>query len=152
MSASFVAKWLRQETLNGRECDVFDLDPNPNFHPHSIFQEALARVQVKVWIDRKAEQLVRGEAHVTRDISFGGGILGKLYRGGVFVMEQAEIAPGVWLPTRYQYDFEGRKFLFAFEEHQVIEASDYRHIGPPREALTIVQNELATGKTIHADP
>jgi hypothetical protein len=149
---AFLTKWLGQETRNGRVNDVFELDPNPNFHPHSLLQEALTRVTVKIWVDHDTTHLARGEAHVFRDISVGGGILGKLYRGGVFSLEQAEVAPGVWLPTRYQYDFMGRKFLFTFEEHQYIEASRYRHLGPPKQALEFVQNELASGKSFNGDP
>jgi hypothetical protein len=117
-----------------------------------MFQGALAHVSAKIWVDHTADQLVRGEARVTNDISFGGGILGKLYRGGVVSMEQAEVAPGVWLPTRYQYDFAGRKFLFPFEEHQLIEVSRYRRVGPPQEALALVQDELAHGKPFLTDP
>jgi hypothetical protein len=92
--------------------------------------------------------MVRGEAHITRDISFGGGILGKVYRGGVFSMEQAEVSPGIWEPTRYQYDFGGRKFVFSFDEHEVVEASRYRRVGPPKDALVVVQNELASSKPL----
>ena len=149
---AFLTKWVGQETRNGRVNDVFELEPNPSFRPHSLLQEALTRVTVKIWVDHDADQLARGEAHVVRDISIGGGILGKLYRGGVFSLEQAEMAPGVWLPTRYQYDFMGRKFLFTFEEHQYIEASRYRRLGPPKQALDFVQNELASGKPSNGDP
>ncbi len=149
---AFLTKWDGQETRNGRVCDVYDLQPNPNFHPHSLVQDVLTRVTAKIWVDRDADQLSRGEAHVMRDISFGGGILGKLYRGGVFSLEQEEVAPGIWMPTRYQYDFMGRKFLFTFEEHQYIEASQYRHDGPPKQALALVQNELASGKPVFGDP
>jgi hypothetical protein len=63
-----------------------------------------------------------------------------------------EVAPGIWLPSRYQYDFTARKFLFTFEQHQYIEASHYRRIGSPKEALAVVQNELATGKSFTGDP
>ena len=146
MIQAFSPKWLGQETLHGRVCNVFQLDVKPDFHSHSMFQDALLHISAKAWVDRDSDQLVRGEAHVLRDISFGGGILGKVYRGGVFSMEQTEIAPGVWEPTRYQYDFEGRKFFFSFEEHQVVEASHYRRVGPPKEALILVQNELANAK------
>ena len=149
---AFLIKWVGQETRNSRLCDVVELDPNPSFHPHSLLQEALTRVTVKIWIDRDTNQLARGEAHVTHDISVGGGLFGKLYRGGVFSLEQSEVAPGVWLPARYQYDFSGRKFLFTFEQHQYFEASRYRHLGPPKQALEIVQNELAGGKTFNGDP
>jgi hypothetical protein len=151
MASAFVAKAEGQETRNGRLCDVFELDPNPDYHPHSMLEDALSHVRTKIWVDHDSDQLVRGEAHIMRDISFGGGILGKLYHGGVFSMEQAELAPGIWLPTRYQYDFVGRKFLFTFEEHQVLEASQYRRVGPPEAALALVKNELATGKAAGED-
>ncbi|MGA8367890.1 MAG: hypothetical protein ACLQMT_11300 [Candidatus Acidiferrales bacterium] len=152
MQQAFTAKWLRQETRDGRVCDVIELDPDPNFHPHSIFQEALQHAMVTIWVDHGADQLVYGEAHITRDISVGGGILGKLYRGSVFSMEQAEVTPGIWEPTRYQYDFMGRKFLFPFEEHQFVETSRYRVIGSPRQALAVVEDELASGKSTVEDP
>jgi hypothetical protein len=149
---AFLTKWLGQEIVNGRSCDVFELNPNPAFHPHSIFQDAMTHITAKIWVDREQDQLARAEAHVMRDISFGGGILGKLYRGGVFSFEQTQIAPDVWLPARYQYDFMGRKFLFTFEEHQYIEASQYRHDGLPKQALAQVESEIASGKAVNGDP
>jgi hypothetical protein len=152
MKEGLLRKWIGQETISGHLCDVIQLDPNPEFHPHSTLQEAITRVTAKVWVDHTATQIVRAEAHVTRDISFGGGILGKLYRGGVFAFDQSEVAPGVWLPTRYQYDYTARKFLFTFDQHQWIEVSRYRRVGPPKEALALVQSELASGKSLTADP
>jgi hypothetical protein len=152
MKEGFTRKWVGRENLYGRDCDVLELNPNPSFHPHTIFQEAISRVTAKIWVDHSQNQLVRAEAHVIRDLSFGAGILGKLYRGGVFVIEQTEIAPGLWLPSRYQYDFTARKFLFTFEEHQHIEATHYHRIGSPKEALAVVQSELASGKSLTADP
>jgi hypothetical protein len=148
----FVTKWVGEETRNGHVCDVYELQPNPNFHPHSLAEDVLTRATAKIWVERDSNQLSRGEAHVTRDISFGGGILGKLYKGGVFYMEQEEVAPGIWLPTRYQYDFTARKFLFMFEEHQYIEARQYRRVGPPKQALAVAQQELAGGKAPYGDP
>ena len=144
MLESFTAKWVRREMHGGRLCDVFDLTIKPDFHPHNMMQDALTHIAATIWVDRATDQMVRGEAKIMRDISFGGGILGKVYRGGVFSMEQGEVAPGVWEPTKYTYDFEGRKFLFSFDEHQVVDASQYRRVGTPKEALAIVQNELAT--------
>jgi hypothetical protein len=149
---AFVTKWDGQEMRNGRLCDIYDLQPNANFHPRSLVQDILTRVTAKIWVDRDANQLSRGEAHVMRDISFGGGILGKLYHGGVFYMEQEEVAPGIWEATRYQYDFTARKFLFTFEQHQYIEARQYRQVGPPKQALALAQSELAGGKAPYGDP
>lgn len=152
MNDAFIPKWAGQETKNGHFCDVFELDPNPDFHPHNVFQDALASATARLWVDHDADQMVRGEAHITRDISFWGGIIGKLNRGSVFSMDQEEIAPGVWMPTRYQYDFSGRKFLFSFEMHQLVEAGHYRYIGSTKDALALVQNELASGTMVSGDP
>ena len=150
--AAFLTKWSGQETVNGRLCDILELNPNPSFHPHTIFQDAMTHITAKIWVDHEKNQLARAEAHVMRDMAFGGGILGKLYRGGVFSFEQTEFAPGVWLPIRYQYDFMGRKFLFTFEQHQYIEAGQYHRIGPPKEALAQVNSEIASGKIVNGDP
>jgi hypothetical protein len=151
-SEAYTAKWVARETSNGHDCDVIALNPDPKFQPRSMFQDAFAHITAKLWVDRQAIQIVHAEAHVTSDISFGGGLLGKLYRGSVVSMDQAEVAPGIWLPTHYQYDFAGRKFLFSFDQHQIIDLSRYRRIGPPKEALAMVQNELSSGKTFGEDP
>jgi hypothetical protein len=149
---AFLQKWVGREMRNGHDCDVVQLDPNPSFHARSMLQEAVTHFTAKVWVEHDSDQLVHGEAHVMHDISVGGGILGKLYRGGVFSFDQVPVAHGVWLPARYQYDFTGRKFLFTFEVHQVVESNQYRRVGPPKEALIIVQNEIAAGKIVTADP
>lgn len=149
---AFLPKWAGREMANGRDCDVYSLTPNPKFHPQSMLQEALTHFTAKVWVDHDANQIVHAEARCTKDISVGGGILGKLYRGGVFSFDQVPVAPGVWLPARYQYDFSGRKFLFMFQVHQVVESSHYRLVGPPQQALAAVKSEIAAGKTVFADP
>lgn len=150
--AAFIPKWLQIETFHGRLCDVLELDPNPDFHPRTLIEDAMTHVTAKIWVDHTGNQLVRGEAHVIRDIPVGAGILGKVYRGSSFSIEQAEVAPGVWLPTRYEYDYSGRKFLFAFAQHQIIDVSDYRRDGPPQHALGIVRAELDGGKGDAGDP
>jgi hypothetical protein len=152
MQDAFNPRWTGREIRNGHVCDVILLEPNPNFHPRSLLQDALTHVTVKIWVDCSTNQLVRGEASVIRDISVGGGIFGKLYRGGVFSMDQQEVAPGVWLPVRIQYDYTIRKFLFTSEEHQLMEASHYRRLGPPKDALDAVRSELAKSTLDRSDP
>lgn len=149
---AFLPKWLGQESLDGYSCDVFELDPNPAFRPSSMFQSALAHVTAKIWLDRQSDQLVRAEASVTSNISFVAGIAGKVYRGSRVEMDQAEVAPGIWLPTHYEYDFAGRKFFFPFTAHETIEISRYRRVGPPPEALAEVKTEIATGSGPILDP
>ncbi|MGH9739885.1 MAG: hypothetical protein ACRD4X_15055 [Candidatus Acidiferrales bacterium] len=149
---AFVPKWIGRETYAGRKCDMFELGANPEFHPSSMFEGALTHVTAKIWVDHSTNQLVRGEAWVTSDISFVAGIAGKVYRGSKVEIDQAEVAPGVWLPTHYEYDFAGRKFLFPFAQHETIDVSHYKRIGPPEDALAEVNTELASGKGPFDDP
>jgi hypothetical protein len=149
---AFIYTWQGEESRGGRDCDIIQVNPNPNFHPHSILQDALTHVNAKVWVDHASDQIVHADAKILSDISFGGGLLGKLYKGGTFTVDQAEVAPGVWFATRYQYDFSGRKFLFPFEEHQFIEARNYRLVGSPKEALALIERELADEKPASGDP
>ena len=149
---AYHAKWLGRDTRDGRVCAKLLLEPNPEFQPRSRSAEILTHARATIWIDETSGQLARGNAEIIKDISFGGGILGKIYRGGRFDMEQSEIAPGVWFPMRYQYDFVGRNFLFGFELHEYTEISHYRRLGTPREALALVRSELQSGQAIPGDP
>jgi len=149
---AFTVGWLGRESRGGHDCDVIQANPNPDFHPHTIFQDALAHVSAKVWVDHTGDQIVHADAKILSDIPFGGGFVGKLYRGGTVTLDQAEIAPGLWFTTREQYDFSGRKFLFPFEEHETVEFSQFRFVGPPKDALAMAQAELANSKPASGDP
>ena len=86
--------------------------------------------------------MARLEGDITSDITFGGGIVGKVYHGGHFVMEQSEVAPGLWFPTLYTYDVDGRKFLFSFGVHERTDVTHYRRVGPPSQSIEVIRSEL----------
>ena len=83
------------------------------------------------------------------DISLGI-FLAKVYKGSHFMQERYEMAPGMWLPTFSQYDFDGRKFLASFSMHERTFFSNYRLVGPPKEALALVRSELQRVRAIAA--
>jgi len=57
-------------------------------------------------------------------------------------MEQEEAVPGIWLPSLFAFDVDGRKFLFSFGVHEHTDITRYRRIGPPSQAIEIIRNEL----------
>jgi hypothetical protein len=59
------------------------------------------------------------------------------------MQERYEFAPGLWFPSFSQYDFDGRKFFSSFSLHERTFYSNYRRIGPPKEALGAIRQELA---------
>jgi len=85
--------------------------------------------------------LMKAEAELTDDISWGGGIIAKLYRGGQFTFEQREVIPGLWMPAHYSYDFDGRKFLFSLNLHERMEFTEFTRVGPPEEAIAVIRRE-----------
>lgn len=118
------------------------LDPNPDYEPINRFAASFQHVHAVLWVDEAQAQFARLEGEVSTDIPFAGGLAGKVYRGGHVGMEQQEIEPGVWLPSQYTYNVDGRKFLFAFGIHERTEIARYRRIGPPSQAIEVVRNEL----------
>jgi hypothetical protein len=118
------------------------LEPNPDFKPTTRFSTSFEHVHARLWVDESQAQFARLEADIVTDIPFGGGIAGKVYHGGHVLMEQGEVAPGIWLPTLYDYEIDGRKFLFALSIHERTEINRYSRVGPPAQALEIVRNEL----------
>lgn len=142
MAKAFRVTWAGRETRGSRTLAKLLLDPDPNFKPASRLEAAFEHVHAALWVDDAQSQAARLEIEVTSDISFGGGIVAKVYHGGHFVMEQSEVAPGVWLPTLYDYDVDGRKFVVGFNLHEKTEVSHYRHVGPPSQSIEIIRSEL----------
>jgi hypothetical protein len=147
---AFVFTWMGREMLSGREVIKFRLDPNPNYKPTSLKTEFLKHATATGWVDEKSAQLARLEAVLTSDISFVGGIAGKVYRDGRALIEQSEVEPGVWLPTLYKYDYTVRKFMFTSEVHERVEASHYQRIGNAAQALTAIRREISAANSPRA--
>jgi hypothetical protein len=59
------------------------------------------------------------------------------------MQDRYEVAPGLWLPSFTQFDFDGRKFFSNFAVHEKTYYSEYKRIGPPAEAIPQIQAELA---------
>lgn len=140
---AFTFTWMGREVRSGRELIKFRLDPNPNYKPTSLKTEFLKHATATGWIDEKAAQLVRLEAVLTSDISFVGGIAGKVYRDGRAEIEQSEVEPGVWLPSLLKYDYTVRKFMFTSEVHERLDLSRYQRIGNAAQALTAIRHEIS---------
>lgn len=139
---AFEFTYLGREARDGRSLIKLRFDPKPGYDAPSRATSLFSHATAVVWVEPQAAQLVRVEAELVSDFSIGGGFLGKVYKGGRFVMEQTPVENGVWLPVELSYDFKGRKFVFGFSLHEETRASHYRRIGPPAQALAQVRREL----------
>jgi hypothetical protein len=59
------------------------------------------------------------------------------------MQERWELAPGLWLPTYSQYDFDGRRLFVNFSVHERTFYTQYKRIGPPKEAVEEIRAELS---------
>lgn len=138
---AFLFTFAGRELRGDRMLSKYEMLPNPAFRPTSRFTSIFPKVHGFVWIDESSQELARIEGDVTEDISIGL-FLGKIYKGSHFMQERYEVQPGLWLPSFSQYDFDGRKFFSGFSMHERTFYSNYRYIGPPKEALGAIRKEL----------
>ena len=138
---AFQFKFVAREQRGGLELSKYEMSPNPTFKATSRFTAIFTKVHGFVWVDENSQELARIEGDVTEDISIGL-FLGKIYKGSHFMQERYEVQPGLWLPSFSQYDFDGRKLFSGFSMHERTFYSNYRYIGPPKEALDDIRKEL----------
>ena len=138
---TFVGREPRGKSLLAK----YEMTPNPAFKPASRLTSIFPKVHGYVWIDENAGELARIEGDVTGDVAIAL-FLGKIYKGSHFMEERREVLPGLWEATSLQYDFDGRRFFSGFSIHERASYSNYRYVGPPKEALDAIHRELG-----HAD-
>ena len=139
---AFLFTFVAREPRGDRMLSKYAMEPNPAFKPTSRFTAVFTKVHGFLWVDEDSGELARIEGEVTADIAVGL-FLGKIYKGSHFMQERYEFMPGLWLTSFSQYDFDGRKLFSAFSIHERTFYSNYRYIGPPKEALVAIRKELA---------
>lgn len=138
---AFLFTYLGEEMRGDNKLLKFRMDPNPTYKPTSRSASLFTKVKGIIWLDEASGQMARIEGDVVDDMSFGI-FLGKIYKGSHFMQERYEFAPGVWLPSFSQYDFDARKLFSQISVHQKMFASNYRRVGPPADAIPLVKAEL----------
>jgi hypothetical protein len=139
---AFLFSYLGQETRGDRTLSKYKMMPNPAFKPSNRATSIFTRIKGSLWVDDAAQQLAHVEGEVTDDISLGL-FLAKVYKGSRFSQDRYEMAPGLWLPSFSQYDFDGRKFFSSFSVHERTFYSEYKRIGSPAEAIPQIRSELS---------
>jgi hypothetical protein len=88
--------------------EKFTFSPNPAFSPPDLETQVLTTMAGELWIDAAQERVTRLEGHLERDVDFGWGILGRLNKGGLIVIEQADVGARQWRIVRFQMVMSGR--------------------------------------------
>jgi hypothetical protein len=148
---AFVFTKISEEIRGDHVLVKYEMTRNPSFKATTRNEMLFTKVRGTIWIDKETSELAKIEGHVTEDITLAL-FLAKVYQGSYFMQERYELAPGVWLPTYQQYDFDGRKFVVPFSIHERAFYTSYRRVGPPNEAVEVVRGELSKLGETRADP
>jgi len=129
--ARFEAGLLGVELLNGRSAYVISFRPRsgnlPVKHPAD---RLINRLSGKAWIDTVDYEIARTEIRLDEEVTFWAGLAGALKRVEV-ACEKTRLPGGVWLPSLFQAEFEGRKLLDRLHVRTRAESRDFRKVGQP---------------------
>ena len=135
-----------------REGDLVQLTfrPSPTFQPPSMEARVFQHMQGEMTVDTKQERLAAIKGHLVEDVKFGGGLLGRLDKGGRFEVRQTEVVPGQWEMTVLCVDLKGKALLFKTINVQETENhSDFHRVA---DDLTLVEAaSILDGQTVVAD-
>jgi hypothetical protein len=92
----------------GGKIEKFTFKPHPKFDPNDLETQALVHMTGEIWIDPVRERVSHLEGHLQEDVDFGWGILGRLYKGGWLVIEQADVGEDQWRITHLRMAMSGR--------------------------------------------
>jgi len=126
-----------QQGPDGDELVHLTFRPNPNFNPPNHETRVYQGMQGDVLIDRKALRIAKIDGTLFKDVEFGWGILGRLYKGGKFYIEQRDVGNGRWEMVRETLDFNGKILMIKpLTIYSTETATDFR---PVPADLTVAQ-------------
>jgi hypothetical protein len=95
--------------------------PSPSFHPPTREARVFAAATGELIADNRQRRIRSVHGQLVHDVTFGGGLLGRLKQGGSFAIEQQQVAPSIWQLTLIHIHLEGNALLFksiSFQEDE----------------------------------
>jgi hypothetical protein len=127
-----------REALDGRGMVVVTFEPRPGVETQTRSGKILKKFAGRAWIDEEDRQLVRVEAELTDDLSFGFGLLAKLKKGARAQIQRRKVNDEIWLPAQAHFVGNARLFLVkGLHIDALSEYSDYKKFTVATEAAAI---------------
>ncbi len=86
--------------------------PNPSYVPQSYEERILHEMTGTILIDPDSYRLHMLEGTLSKDVSFGYGLLATLHAGSSFSIVRSPILPGAWKNTKIDVHMDGHVILF----------------------------------------
>jgi hypothetical protein len=124
-----------REMLDGRSSIVVTFRPRPGARATTKAGKILEKFAGRAWVDEEDRQLVRVEASLVDDLSFGLGILAKLKKGATASLVRRKVNDEIWLPAEARFAGKARILLVkAVSLDALSQYSDYRKFSVATEA------------------
>ena len=116
-----------EQKIDGRDTWILHGTPRPHYVPKTREAKVLVGMEVKFWVDKQTYQWPRIEAEVKMPVSLY--MVGKVYPGTRFVLQQEPVSSNTWLPKYFQVEVKATAFGFVNENSSTLETySDYRRV------------------------
>ena len=99
---------------DGREgnCIRLKFSPNPNFDASSWESRVFHAMAGYMWIDETQKRLARLKGELISQVEFGGGLLGRLEKGGRFEVQRIDLGQGRWETKLLDVHIDGKALCF----------------------------------------
>ena len=87
-------------------------EPAPNFHPPTREARVFSSMTGDLVVDNQQHRICKVKGHLMHDVTFGGGLLGRLKERSSFALEQQQVGPSLWELTAIHVHLEGNALLF----------------------------------------
>jgi hypothetical protein len=146
---AFNFEYVTTETANSGQTVVLKFSPNPNWVAPNRELQVFTGMSGTMKIAVPSNHLALMQADLFKSVEFGWGILGRLDRGGSFLIEQSPVYGEHWDLTHMKLHFTGKILLLKSLNIQEEEStSNYR----PVSQMTIAQalDRLKAAETEYA--
>ena len=104
--------FLWTQTSTDATNTTLHFEPDPKFHPPTREARVFASMVGDVVTDNQQLRIRSMSGHLTHEVTFGGGLLGRLKEGSSFSLEQAQTSPSLWQLTAIHVHLVGNALLF----------------------------------------
>ncbi|MGE5359219.1 MAG: hypothetical protein ACM3NQ_09390 [Bacteroidales bacterium] len=123
----FDVRLVGREFVRGRPAIATTFAPRPGVEPVDNDLDILTKVRGRALVDEQEHELVRVDAETTDTITWGFGLLARLYKGSTLSFERQKVNGEAWLPVRLFVHPRARLALLRrYDTETTRDYSDYR--------------------------
>lgn len=134
--------WTQTSATDGST--MLHFEPDPKFHPPTREARVFSSMAGDLVADDKTHRIHRMSGRLIHDVTFGGGLLGKLKQGSSFALDQEPVGSDYWELTSIRVHLTGNALLFksvSLEQDQ-----ERAHFQPEADDVTLQQAATAVLK------